>query len=118
MNVKTMALIVPSLRHREAACGGQHFNVALIELMGRFGVNCFTLLEGYREAERFDAHGLFFAGYQVRFDDPTRAIVERAVLERAHVEVSAEFAIDARQNITIESCRDARRIVIRKLERL
>jgi len=46
------------------------------------------------------------------FDPVTLAVVDRAVGERAGIEIAAQFAVDAMEHIEIEARRDARGIVI------
>ena len=54
--------------------------------------------------------------FQMHLDAVIGHVVERAVAERCEVEFAAKLAVHAPQDIEIESCGDARRIVIGGVE--
>jgi hypothetical protein len=56
------------------------------------------------------------AADEVHLDAAERLVVERAMAKRGEVEVAAELAVDARQEIEVERGGDAERIVVRRLE--
>src|SRR5215213_4473164 len=59
-----------------------------------------------------DAYGLRLLGDQVHLDAMALAIVNRAVHEGGNVEIAAELAVDADQNVEIEPRGDAGGVVI------
>src|SRR5215218_1955994 len=59
-----------------------------------------------------DAYGLRLLGDQVHLDAMALAIVNRAVHEGGNVEIAAELAVDADQNVEIESRGNAGGVVI------
>src|SRR4029079_7432695 len=58
------------------------------------------------------AHSLRLFGDQVHLDAMTLAIIDRAMHEGGNVEIAAEFAVDANQDVEIELRGDAGSIVI------
>jgi hypothetical protein len=87
------------------------------ELAAAFGVDRLARLERYHQIERRDRHRVRLAGAQVHLHLRRLRIVERHVFEPVGIEVGTELAIDDAQDVAIELRREARRVVVRGLQR-
>src|SRR5438045_6470313 len=77
-------------------------------------VDRLTLGEG--DFVRVDLHALRFAADEMHLDAAALLVVKRAMRELLQIEISAELAIDALQQIEIERRSNAECIVVRRLE--
>ena len=102
--------VAPNLHGRPAAAVRQRRERGECVLIAVLGVDGLAGAKGDRRA--MDFHLLPLGAGEVHFDPILLAIVEGMMLERSQIEVGAEFAIDARQEIEIEFCRHAFGIVV------
>ncbi len=87
------------------------------ELVGRLGEDRFARREPHDEIEARDRDDLCALRDEERVDAALAGVVVRDVLERARVELSVEFAVDAREQVLVERRRQPDRVVVRALER-
>ena len=80
--------------------------------MRGLGPNGLAGAEGDSEIGFGDEHGLIQARAQVHFDAALLGVPARLVLEVAQLEIAAELAIDAAEQVEIERAGDAGGIVV------
>src|SRR5215210_7605873 len=79
-----------------------------------FGVNGFTGTEV--DAFAGHPHPLPPAAREMHFDAMTLPIVKGTMLETLEIECATELAVDAREKVEVEGARDARGIVISRVQ--
>ena len=97
-----MSAIVPNPLGLEAGATSEPHDLAIGELVRRFGVNPFAAPENGVHSDRADANVGCFSCLQERIDGSAFGIVLRDVLEVAQIEVAAKLAIDTREQVAIE----------------
>src|SRR5262245_44013726 len=86
-------------------------------LVGVLGVDHLAGRQRDLERERVDAEALRALADQVHAYAPQGLVVDRAMIECIEVEVAAQLAIDAREDVLVEARGDARGVVVGALER-
>src|ERR1700681_1048123 len=101
--------IGPALLHAEARPRRQAYDVVGRKLVRRLGMNRLAGDEARFHSERVDRNRLPATRHQKRLHHPARDVVARDVVERIEIEMTAQLAIDAAQEILVERRRYAGR---------
>src|SRR5438876_1003559 len=76
----------------------------------------FALFEFDLHLQPVNCHGLSPPANEMHLDPACAFIEERTMFELREIEVAAELTIDSRQEIQVEGCSDAERVVVRRLD--
>src|SRR5437870_8850888 len=110
VNRKQTAAVGPDFRALESRLRRQVPELGYRVFVRVLGMDRFAGVEG--EAVRADVHRLPGERYQVHLDAARSGVVEGIVREAPQVEVSAQLAIDAPEQVQVEGRGDALRVVV------
>src|SRR5262249_40941162 len=97
---------------REAR-GATHRDESLrLVLVGALGPDRLAVRERHTEIRPGDRHDLVAATHEMRFDARGSRVPARYVVERVELEVAAELAIDAVEEVLVDSGGDADRVAV------
>src|SRR5512134_2915525 len=114
MDAEQPVRVRPALARRKARSRAEALEFPDRVLVGVLRVYRLALAEA--DAAPADPDLLRFHAFQVHLDAAARRVVEGAVAERRQVEIGAELAIDASEEVQIESGGDAARVVVGGVE--
>src|SRR4029453_10917784 len=114
LDAEEAAGVGPDAVDLEARGARQGAEVLQLVLVRALGVDRLAAREG--EAAAGERDDLIAAAHQVHLDPALAAVPERAVIEGGDVEVGAELAVDAVQQVAVELGRDTERVVGGRLE--
>src|SRR5436305_2019387 len=110
MNGEHACAVGPAGARRPAGAASQRGETLKAVFVAVLGVNGFAGAE--RETAAQDPDRLRLAADQVHLDAMTLAIVDRTMRERGSIEIASKFAIDAVEQIEIETRGNASLIVV------
>src|SRR5262249_52285493 len=93
---------------------GERLERRVIVLVRILSMDGLSLSEGERVAA--DVYALRAPADQMHLNAPLGLVVERAVPECREIEIAAELAVDAAEQVEVEAGGDAERVVVRRLE--
>src|SRR5512143_2336591 len=103
-------VVLPFVRELPAGALGERAEFVAAELVGMLGVQRFA--EGEMEALARNPYVLLGEAHQMHFDAARHWIVERVVAEARRLEVGVQLAVEAVEEIEVEGCGDAGRVIV------